>query len=145
MSSCCSTEPTCCSATPQSTAKKMACPANGSIYKAVPFKTILHHLKKPWRSNAKDQAYYFCDDANCDVVYFAEDDSTIKQNDLRTIVGVKQSSDDALICYCFDVSRQDALDDKHIKHYVTEATKNKQCDCEIRNPSGKCCLKDFPK
>jgi len=144
MSGCCSLKTSDSSSDLQDTPKKLCCPANGSIYKTVPFKTVLHHLKKPWRSKAKDQAYYFCDDTNCDVVYFGEDQSIINHNELKTRVGNKQASDDSMICYCFNVTRQDALADKNIRQFVVNATKNKQCNCEISNPSGKCCLKDFP-
>jgi len=31
------------------------------------------------------------------------------------------------------------------KSFVIEKTKGHFCECEARNPSGKCCLKDFPK
>jgi len=144
MSGCCSTEISDGSSHLKNAPKKQCCPENGSIYKAVSYKTVLHHLKQPWRSNAKNQGYYFCDDADCDVVYFAEDHSSIKQNDLKTLVGVKNPSDDSIICYCFNVTRHDALADKHIKQFVIDATKNHQCNCDISNPSGKCCLKDFP-
>lgn len=135
----------CCSAELLPSPKRQNCPSNGSTYKAVPFKTVLHHLKQPWRAHVKDQAYYFCDDTQCDVVYFADDKTTIKQAELRTAIGIKQQTDDSIICYCFNVTRQNALTDKHIKQFVIDATKNKQCHCEISNPSGKCCLKDFPK
>ena len=34
---------------------------------------------------------------------------------------------------------------KEIKDFVIKSTKEKTCACTTRNPSGKCCLKDFPK
>ncbi len=140
MSDCCSNT---CSST--STPKKYKCPVNGQEYKQVSYKTILHHIKEPWQWEGADQTYYFCDDPDCDVVYFGEDNSTVTCDSLRTSVGVKEKSDKATICYCFGVSINDALKDTRIKEYVTDKTKDHVCDCEIRNPSGKCCLKDFPK
>lgn len=102
-------------------------------------------IKQPWHWQAKEQAYFFCDDLGCDVVYFGEDNSVIKQSALRSRVGIKKEKVDSMICYCFDVRNEDYQNNKSIKDYVTEQTKNKTCDCEIRSPSGKCCLKNFPK
>ena len=140
MSDCCSTS--CESGTPPG---KKTCPANGKECSKVSVATILHHIKQPWRWNSKEQGYYFCDDPECDVIYFGQDNSVIRKDQLRTIVGVKDVSDDSLICYCFGVSRRDAISSPEIKQFVAEKTKQKLCACESRNPSGKCCLKDFPK
>jgi len=138
----------CCSKSNQKF-KRQPCPENNKEYGEVPFKTILHHLKTPWDLALKEQIYYFCSDPDCGVVYFGEDNSIIHKNQLRTKVGVKETSDDALICYCFDVSRATAqinvLANKKAKAFVVEQTKKSLCSCTTRNPSGKCCLKDFPK
>ena len=134
----------CCSKSNQKT-KRHTCPENNKEYGKVPFKTILHHLKTPWNLTPKEQTYSFCSDPGCDVVYFGEDSSIIHKNQLRTKVGIKETSDDALICYCFDVSRATAQANEEAKAFVVEQTKKPLCSCTTRNPSGKCCLKDFPK
>ena len=125
--------------------KHQACPENNKEYGEVPYKTILHHLKEPWNLTLKEQTYYFCADPDCDVVYFTYGNTTIKKDQLRTKVGSKETADDALICYCFDVSRAAAQTDEKAKAFVIEQTKKSLCSCSTRNPSGKCCLKDFPK
>lgn len=99
----------------------------------------------PWRWNAKQQSYYFCDDPDCDVVYFGQDDSVITRDKLRTRVGVKQNSPDATACYCFGISVDEALGKPELKQFVIDMTQRGECACETRNPSGRCCLKDFPK
>ena len=132
-----------CTSTPS---KKAICPANGQSYPSVSLKTILHQVKKPWLLNLPDQAYYFCDDPNCDVVYFGENKFTLVRNDLRFEVGQKSSTMDKIICYCFDVKASDIASREALnnsKAFVINQTKSSTCDCEIRNPSGKCCLKDF--
>jgi hypothetical protein len=43
------------------------------------------------------------------------------------------------------VSKTDYLDNPGTREFVVEQTKLKHCACEVQNPSGKCCLKDFPK
>ena len=64
---------------------------------------------------------------------------------MRTRVGIKEQSDDSLICYCFGVTAQEAATNPEVKAFVIEETKEHVCECEARNPSGKCCSKDFPK
>ena len=138
----------CCSNSNQKNhhkSRRQPCPENNKEYGEVPFKTILHHLNMPWSLTLKEQAYYFCSDPDCDVVYFGEDNSIIYKNQLRTKVGIKETSDDALICYCFDVSRAAAQVNEKAKAFVVEQTKKSLCSCATYNPSGKCCLKDFPK
>ena len=46
----------------------------------------------------KGQPYYFCDDPECDVVYFGLDDSLILKSQVRTPVGLKERSEDATVC-----------------------------------------------
>lgn len=140
MSNCCATE----KETTQPP-KRYACPNNGKQYPEVPYATVLHHVREPWKKVPKQQTYYYCDDPDCDVVYFGLDNSTILKHQLRTKVGIKETSDDALICYCFDVSKAHARTDNHAKAFVIAQTKGSTCDCATRNPSGRCCLKDFPK
>ena len=125
--------------------KRHKCPVNGNEYKEVPSKTIMHHIKEPWIWEVKQQAYFFCEDPECDVVYFGQDNSVIKASALRTTVGLKKKLKDSLLCYCFGISFSDAENNPAIKQFVIEKTKNNICACESQNPSGKCCLKDFPK
>lgn len=124
---------------------KHRCPVNGKEYTGVSEKTILHHIKEPWIWNGKHQNYFFCDDPECDVVYFGQDDTLIKKSEVRTTVGVKERSNNALVCYCFGVTANEAATNPEAKAFVAEKTKGHICECEARNPSGKCCLKDFPK
>lgn len=125
--------------------KKASCPVNGKEYGSVGVKTILHHLAEPWSESLKGQSYYYCTDVNCDVVYFGQDQSVILMSALRTKVGLKDASPERSVCYCFGVSYAVAENDKRVKVFVTEMTKQSLCSCETSNPSGRCCLKDFPK
>ena len=80
-----------------------------------------------------------------DVVYFGQDDTVIHTDELRTAIGQKSQDKDAAICYCFGVTKALVSLDKNIKHFITQQTKESLCSCETRNPSGRCCLKDFPE
>ena len=120
------------------------CPVNGREYKAVALKTILHHITSPWEWTEKQQGYYFCDDPDCDVVYFGEDNSVITKSKLRTVVGIKGGKPDALACYCFGVSNLDAQQHPDIRSFIVRKTKEGLCSCDTSNPAGRCCLRYFP-
>ena len=140
MTDCCST-----SCNTDSKNKWHKCPVNGIEYKEVSSRTMMHHLEKPWAWENKKQTYFFCDDPECEAVYFGQDDSVIKTTELRTTVGIKTKKKSSLLCYCFGVTFSNAEKKPEIKQFVIEKTKEGVCACEIQNPSGKCCLKDFPK
>jgi hypothetical protein len=135
----------CCpSASDPAPARQRECPANGRKCPAVPMITILHHLRKPWQWTDRKQGYYFCEDPDCAVVYFGDGGAVILKSELRTVVGIKEKSPDASLCYCFGISKSEASSDPALEEYVIANTRMGLCSCEIRNPSGRCCLKDFP-
>ena len=121
------------------------CPVNGKLYTEVPIVTIMHHIDKPWEWEHPEQRYYYCDDPDCDVVYFGQDNSIIKKYSIRTQLSSKEKSDSALVCYCFGVNKKQAIENIKAKQFVIDQTRQKKCSCLTSNPSGKCCLKDFPK
>ena len=140
MNNCCSSEKN-----GNSFPRKHLCPVNQQKYISVELKTILHHIKNSWNTNLKEQGYYFCDERDCNVVYFGEDNSVIKKSELRTIMFSKENNDNALVCHCFGVSKKEAMKNPAIKEFVIQQTKIGNCSCETSNPSGRCCLKGFPK
>lgn len=140
MSDCCNT-----SSKLSNPPKRQTCPRNGIEYRQVSALTIKHQIKRPWAWQSYDQSYFFCTDPNCSVVYFSEDDTIIEASELRSPIGVKTHSEEALICYCFGITVAQAQSDPSLKNYVVRETKLGQCACETRNPSGKCCLSSFPK
>lgn len=141
MSDCCASSS--CETKPR--IQKQACPACKEACLAVPKVTVLQHIKEPWEHQLRAESYYFCRTQACDVVYFSDKDETIQKADIRTRIGVKETDDDSLICFCFSVSRAVAASNKKARDFVVEQTKASSCSCELTNPSGKCCLKDFPK
>lgn len=139
MSDCCSSNPC------ESSKKKMyRCPANGIEYHKVAVRTIKHHIKRAWDWDPDNRSYYFCEDPDCEIAYFADDDSVILTSQLRTKVGIKSADDASPVCYCFGITKADVKNDPKIRQYVIEQTKNGECSCDTCNPSGGCCLKDFP-
>ena len=49
----------------------------------------------------RDVEYGFCDTPGCDVVYFAVDATRFTQGQLRVEIGVKQTTGERPLCYCF--------------------------------------------
>jgi hypothetical protein len=134
----------CCNTSQAVQPKKHVCPVNGKPCSEVSVGTVMHHINQPWNYPLSDQAYFFCDDPDCEVVYFSQDNTTIKTDSLRTKVGIKEQTEKALICYCFGINRQQSKSSPWAKAFVIEQTKNHRCSCNTSNPSGRCCLKDFP-
>ncbi len=124
---------------------KQDCVVCGQKSLTVPLKTILHHVKRAWKIKFSDQPFFYCHNPTCEVVYFAKDTSVINKSELRTLIGIKEQSGDTAICFCFGVSKKEAATDKEVKEFVIKQTKESMCSCETANPSGRCCLKDFPK
>lgn len=124
--------------------RKHRCPVNGLPCSEISARTVAHHIKKPWQAGYSDKRYFFCEDPACDVVYFADDNSVILKSEVRTQIGIKEESDEGLICYCFGISKADAQRDPNAKAFVLAQTKARQCSCATSHPAGRCCLKDFP-
>lgn len=137
----------CCSASGCNNAhsKRQCCPVNGHECAGVGARTIAHHIKEAWRWQPTAKRYFFCDDPTCELVYFGDDGSTILKSQLRMPPGVKETSDDRLLCYCYGITKRDFLNNPATRDFVVAQTKAGQCSCDTSNPSGRCCLKDFPK
>jgi len=141
MSECCSVKP---SAT---TAAVMFCPECGSRSKKVDAITVKSLVRRLPFGMVPAQ-YYFCEAPACDVVYFPPnpDAPTFRRGDLLVRVGLKEKHDPIPVCYCFGVARSDIADEiretgkSTITDRIKAEVKTGNCACEVKNPSGKCCL-----
>jgi hypothetical protein len=92
--------------------------------------------------------YYFCEARDCDVVYFSVDPQApiFRRADLLVRVGAKEEADPIPVCYCFGFTRKDieneiaATGRSTVGDRITVEVKAGNCACEVKNPSGKCCL-----
>jgi len=119
---------------------KLACPACGEKCLPVSLKAMLHHITQPWAYPFSDEQYYYCSNSGCDVVYFSATNKLVHNSAIRS-----PDKDEDLICFCFGVTRSEVTINKDIKDFVVTQTKHSMCSCETANPSGRCCLKNFPK
>lgn len=123
------------------------CSSCGAQSKPVSRKTLLSMLKPQFLEEALNGSYRFCAARQCPVVYFEEQWTRVfTVDDLRIVVGVKASTDPIPLCYCFGFDeshlREDILQTgstiipERISHLIREGL----CACDVRNPSGGCCL-----
>ena len=100
-----------------------------------------------------DVKHRFCPNADCSVVYFAEDSSEeFFTGDLRERVYQKDpDADNVLVCYCFfhtlgDIRSSVTNDEQSaIVDDIQYGIQQGHCACDWRNPEGKCCLGNVVK
>ena len=125
---------------------KTACDNCGEVGRIVAKQTVVHQVKSEKLTAVSDSEYRFCSSADCEVVYYSADSSVFTTDDVRELVTSKTKGDDRPLCYCFgftqgNVRREIVLNgETTIPTQVTQFIKEKLCACEIRNPSGSCCL-----
>jgi hypothetical protein len=144
MSSCCSI--------PSSDKTLAICTVCGQKGKAVQRITLEHLLFENRASQLVNVDYFFCPTPTCDVVYFSNASCQyFHKKHVRVRVGIKETSDPIPICYCFDFTHEIIFDEirttgkSTVAAYVTSKVKAGECACEIKNPSGRCCLGEVNK
>lgn len=128
----------------------MACPACGTRSKKVGAITVKSLVRRLPFGMAPAQ-YYFCAAPGCDVVYFPSHPSapTFRTGDLWVRVGLKAERDPIPVCYCFGVERQEIADEVQwtgrsaVSERIKAEIRAGNCACEVKNPSGNCCLGDI--
>ncbi len=97
------------------------------------------------------QRFWLCREPQCEVVYFGEDGTVLTVSDMTVVPGFKARSADDLVCYCFFHRRRDIEEELRatgatsVPDRITAEVKAGNCACEVRNPSGRCCLGDVQK
>lgn len=130
----------------------MACPVNGARSKQVDMLTV-KSLVRQLPLGMPITQYYFCEAPSCDAVYFPLDTQAplFRRDDLVVRVGAKEIEDPLLVCYCFGFTRQDIWDEirrtgkSTVAKRITAEVEAGRCACEVKNPSGKCCLGDVTR
>ena len=133
----------CCSKPKQITS--LACPQCGSDCKLVTMRTLYHQVRFPENQQLTTDDYYFCPSRHCSTAYFSSAGNILSKSLLIT----QQALQNDALCFCFDINSASYLsalqtqNANSIKNFVIERTKLAECACEIRNPSGQCCLAKF--
>jgi hypothetical protein len=142
----------CCSVKPTNWPAVLYCPVSGRRSKQVDLLTVRSLVRQlPLAMPAT--AYYFCDDPNCDVVYFPSNPGApiFGRSDLLVRIGAKEKDDSIPVCHCFGFTRGDILDEirrtgrSTVGEQISAEVRAGNCACEVKNPSGKCCLGDVSR
>ena len=106
----------------------------------VPLGLVRHHVGKPWAEALDGQEFAFCETPSCPVIYFASDGRSFEAAQLRRVPAYKSGQGADLLCFCFDVTGDDALGAADPIPYIRERVRHGECACNVLNPSGACCL-----
>ncbi len=122
------------------------CPRCGAIGRVVAEETIEAILKASLATSLLAVERRFCRTASCDALYYGADGRFIEKAAARVRVGVKESEDPIPLCYCFDFNRADVrrevaqTGECTISARIAAEVRAGRCTCEVKNPSGGCCL-----
>ncbi len=138
----------CCSPKPKS---KENCPKCGEKAKGVLVKTLEHLLTTESKKKLISlEGFHYCKTPSCDIVYFRED-TLLSQKDITVPVGLKEGANPAIVCYCFNWTKEkikaelEATGKTTALEDIKAKMENPGCSCEVLNPSGGCCLGDVGK
>lgn len=123
-----------------------ACVSCRGASRPVTRKTLLLMLKPETFDRVGGDAYRFCPEPECAVVYFNGGGGSFTTGDLRVRVGLKEKTGTIPLCYCFGFDEQDARKEieetgrSTLPQRIAALIKQGMCACPARNPSGACCL-----
>jgi len=93
-----------------------------------------------------ESVYFLCESKDCETVYFDAQGGRILRSALWVRVGAKETQAPHLVCYCFGHT-EEAIEAElrvHGKTTIPERIRAEiaagTCECEFRNPAGRCCL-----
>jgi len=107
--------------------------------------TLYHQARFPENQSLITDSYYFCPAKICSVGYFSSAGNAISKLHLRSYQAIQNDA----LRYYFDIDVNQYLSAlkahcaEPIKDFVMQRTKAGECACEIKNPSGQCCLTNF--
>ena len=131
--------------------KKPLCPLCKQEAKGVLAKTLNALLKTQAKEKLDSlEDFYICKTSACKAIYF-KNSKVLTQADVNVSVGFKDDAKVKNYCYCFGWTQERLKDDikEHGKSTAIDDIKAKMdsigCSCEVKNPSGKCCMSDVKK
>ena len=134
----------CCSST-ISGKMTTACPECGVGGKTVGIKTLRNLIAGS--GVISNRNYRFCATSDCPVVYYDGEGSTVfRKKDLVVRIGLKETVPPIPVCYCFDITEEDiraeirGTGNATASRRIRAEVETGRCACEIKNPSGRCCL-----
>lgn len=97
--------------------------------------------------------FFYCETPTCGVVYFNNEQQQVylHKEDVKVRIGIKETESPIPICYCFGWTQEKIFE--QIKRQgkstpvreISARVKSGECECEKKNPSGRCCLGEVNK
>ncbi|MEA3490878.1 MAG: hypothetical protein U9R27_03170 [Campylobacterota bacterium] len=104
--------------------------------------TMIHHVKDI--SKMGNNGYSFCHSPECNVVYF-KDEEVFTTDMINKEIGLKDSaSERGVICFCYNYFKSELYEPSLIDK-INIRIDNYGSRCDLRNPAGRCCLKDIKR
>lgn len=126
------------------------CGNKGKSVREITLKSLVKESKLESIKNFT--GFYFCETPSCKVVYFNNEQNVhLNKEDVKVRVGIKEKEPPIPVCYCFGWTQEKIFNQiKEIGYStavkeITARVKAKECACEIKNPSGRCCLGEVNK
>ncbi len=151
-SCCCETEDAACCDIKVSgdTAICKECGGKGKPVSEITLKSL---VKEPVLEAIESlSGFYYCETPTCGVVCFNNEQQVyLHKEDVKVRVGIKETESPIPVCYCFGWTQERIFE--QIKQQgnstavkeISARVKAGECECEIKNPSGRCCLGDVNK
>lgn len=124
------------------------CPVAGKPGKRVPPITLRSLVRHEYAGEIEGREWFYCDLADCEIVYFARDSRTLDKSALKVRVGAKEKVAPRPVCYCFGHTVENIGEEiertgqSTVAASITAKVNAGECSCEILNPKGTCCLGD---
>ncbi len=123
------------------------CPLCGKAGLRVLQQTLGSHVKETYWGSLDDKTFLFCPTPSCEMVYFSSPRKLyITKHEVKTRIGVKETTPPIPVCYCKQVTEERILDEILVKRCCDSLEDIKQYTqantgrfCHITNPSGRCC------
>ncbi|MES9826381.1 MAG: hypothetical protein ABW127_18325 [Candidatus Thiodiazotropha endolucinida] len=130
----------------------IACPVCTKRGRTVDLVTPEHTLIKEVRDQLDPaRNYHFCDNPDCDVVYYNDQDTSVfRTHEVKNRVTIKDDSPETPLCYCFKVFKKHALEEisrtgttNVFQRIQAKMRPGQSCFCEKSNPRGDTCTQDI--
>lgn len=139
----------CCESRIQTRETSTACPQCGAVGGEVERETVgaMATLAVPAPLLAHGM-YRYCATDTCPVVYYGLGGAVLERQHVRVPVNTKDPRADVPLCYCFGHTRRSIAEEiaatgtSSAFAAITREIKAGHCACEVKNPSGRCCLGD---
>ncbi len=143
----------CCCAIDETKDCTDICKECGNSGKQVLEITLRSMVKEPALVHIENpDAFYFCETPTCGVVYFNNEQQVyLHKENVKVRVGIKETENPVPVCYCFGWTQERIFEQIKQLGYstalqeISAKIKADECTCDIKNPSGRCCLGEVNK